>query len=476
MASMTIRRRVRVALLLMLVVPLFLMAGAFAGMRRLTAGVTEAAPSQARLLAELNRRVNDNPGSLADPQILAALDRELGAGKAAGWAVLRNGRELFRSTGIRTSGDWRWSHPGRTPAFSPSSLDLRWDFRFPDGSAGTLLFYPRMPWDLPRQGPLWFAGFLAVLVACNGLLGWWVSSSVVSPLARLRDAATRIGEGDLQFQLAPGGPGEFGQVTAAFETMRQKLQSAVKRQLAEEASRTELIAHVSHDLRTPINLIRGYTEGLRDGVASTPEMRARYMGTILERSAELERLIELLFSYSSMDLEGARPKLVDVDLASYLSDLRDSLAGMFSSASISLVVPGRDSSFGSPPPGLRVRADPELTRRVMTNLVDNAVTHGGRDAIAIRWEVARDAAAHQVRVAVSDNGKGVSADDLPRIFEPFFRADRSRTRKNGKTGAGLGLSIVHKIMNSQGGSVRAAAAATGGLEVTLTFAEAETGA
>ena len=469
---MTIRRRVRVALLLMLIIPLFLMAGAFGVARRLNAGVTGADPFRLRLLAELNRRVNEEPGSLADPETLAALDREFGAGRAGGWAVLRNGQGLYHSLGIRPSEDWRGSRPGRPLAFSPSSPDVKWDFRFPDGSAGTLLFYPGMPWSQPRRGPLWFAGFLAVLVACNGLLGWWVSSSVVSPLARLRDAATRIGDGDLRFRLATGGPGEFGQVTAAFETMRQKLQAAVTRQLAEEASRKELIAHVSHDLRTPINLIRGYAEGLRDGVASTAEMRARYLDTILERAGELEGLIEALFSYSTMDLEGARPKLVDVDLVPYLSDLRDSLAGMFSNASISLVVPGGDGSSGSPPQGLRVRADPELTRRVMTNLVDNAVTHGGREAINIRWEVGLDSAARQVHVAVSDDGMGVSPDDLPRIFEPFFRADRSRARQPGKTGAGLGLSIVRKIINSQGGSVRAAAAATGGLEVTLTFAEA----
>ena len=481
---MTIRRRVRVALLLMLIVPLFLMAGAFGVARRLAGGVSGTDPLQRRLLAELNRRVNEEPGSLADPQTLAGLDREFGAASAGGWAVLHNGQGLYSSAGIRTGEDWRMSRPGRPLAFTPSSLDLKWDFRFPDGSAGTLLFYPRIPWGPPRQGPLWFAGFLAVLVACNGLLGWWVSSSVVSPLTRLRDAATRIGDGDLQFQLAPGGPGEFGQVTAAFETMRQKLQAAVTRQLAEEASRKELIAHVSHDLRTPINLIRGYAEGLRDGVASTPEMRARYLGTIVEQAGELERLIELLFSYSTMDMEGARPKLMDVDLVPYLADLRDSLAGMFSSAAISLaapglVVPGDDGSSGSSPHGLCVRADPELTRRVMTNLVDNAVTHGnphargwGREAIAIRWEVRRDAASRQVHVAVSDDGVGVSPDDLPKIFEPFFRADRSRARQPGKTGAGLGLSIVRTIMNSQGGSVRAAAAAMGGLEVTLTFAEA----
>jgi hypothetical protein len=109
---MTIRRRVRVALLLMLIVPVFLMAGTFAVARRLTAGVTGAG-SQWRQLAELNRRVNEEPGSLADPQALAALDREFDVGTAGGWAVLRNGQRLYSSEGIRTDEEWRGHRPWR---------------------------------------------------------------------------------------------------------------------------------------------------------------------------------------------------------------------------------------------------------------------------------------------------------------------------------------------------------------------------
>ena len=119
---MTIRRRVRVALLLMLIVPLFLMTGAFGVARRLNAGVTGADPFRLRLLAELNRRVNEEPGSLADPRTLAALDRELGTGGAGGWAVLRNGQALYRSAGIRSTRtgthpapDARWRSPRLYP-------------------------------------------------------------------------------------------------------------------------------------------------------------------------------------------------------------------------------------------------------------------------------------------------------------------------------------------------------------------------
>ncbi len=494
---MTIKRRVRVALFLMTLVPVFLMIGAFGIARRFSAGANPGDPfgralllsvRQRSFLAQFNRLVNEDPRALSDPQTLAALDQSFGSESSGGWMILRDGRELYRSSGNASAGlpgrGYRW-HP-RSFDRQESTPDLKWDFRFADGSAGTLLLYLGMPWGPPFRSPGGFIAFLAVLLGCNGLLGWWVSSSVVSPLARLRDAAIRIGEGNLHFKLAAGGPDEFGQVTGAFETMREKLQAAVTRQVSEEASRKELIAHVSHDLRTPINLIRGYAEGLRDGVASTPEMRARYLDTILERAGELERLIELLFSYSTLDLEGVQPKLAGVDIVPFLEGLRDSLAAMFPSAAISLVVPGDAEGLPPRPHGICIRADVELTRRVMTNLVDNAVKHGGKSVIAVQWRVtraARDAgagnavgagtAARAVEVAVSDDGAGVAAEDLPRIFAPFFRADRARTRQHGGSGAGLGLSIVSKIMQAQGGSVRAAAGPDGGLEVTLSFVEAE---
>jgi histidine kinase len=302
-----------------------------------------------------------------------------------------------------------------------------------------------------------------ILIAGNGILGWWVSNNIIKPLAKLKDAAIRIGDGDLDFSLAPAGPDEFGQVTSAFETMRRKLRAALARQMAEEAARKELIAHVSHDLRTPINLIRGYAEGLRDGVASTPEMRGRYLDTILERAGELEKLIETLFSFSRLDLEGVRPKLAALAIVPFLRNLQASLSNTFPDLKIVLVAPE----------DLRVTADEELTRRAVCNLTENAVTHGGKPRIAMQWSLKRTAGV--VEFAVSDDGAGVAAEDLPRIFEPFFRGDRSRTRGSGGSGAGLGLSIVHKIMTAQGGSVRAAAGPAGGLEVTLSFKEAKSG-
>jgi len=480
---MTIRRRVRAALFLMMLVPAFLMVGAFGVASRfgydVNRGVGFARPlvlsvRERNFLREFNRLADQDPGSLSDPKTLASFDRS-STRERWGWRILRNGRELYRSSGFDQdfhAGFHAWA---QYPAGDARPPDMAWDFRFPDGSPGTLQLSVGRSWGFPFGGPGWFAAFLAVVIGCNAVLGWWISSSVISPLARLRDAAIRIGEGDLHFRLAAGSPDEFGQVMGAFETMRGKLEDAVNRQVAEESSRKELIAHVSHDLRTPINLIRGYAEGIRDGVASTPEMRARYLATILERAAELERLIELLFSYSTLDLEDAQPVPGDVSAVLFLREMRDSLSPAFPGARISLAEDPVEENDPLSPRDLFIKADVELTRRVIANLVDNAVKHGGRAQITVQWKLRRGAAPRTVDVIVSDDGAGVDAADLPRIFEPFFRADRARSRQQGGAGAGLGLSIVRKLMEAQGGSVRAASVPGAGLEVTLTFPEAENG-
>jgi signal transduction histidine kinase len=301
--------------------------------------------------------------------------------------------------------------------------------------------------------------FIALIV-CNSLLSWWVSSGIIRPLRRLKEAAGRIGEGDLDSAL-PDKPCdlEFAELSVSFETMRLRLRGAYDRQMADDRSRRELIAHVSHDLRTPIAVIRGYAEGLRDGVAADPGSRARYLETILAKAREMEDLIETLFAYSTLDLDGVKPRLVDFDLAEFLVELAESMrggAGGHAPLSVSAELPER----------LPVIADPTWVGRIMGNLVDNTLKHGGVADPAIVWRLSAQGGQAVLRVA--DNGAGVPEADLPRLFEPFFRGDRSRSA----SGAGLGLAIVGKLMAAMGGSARAERAGReegAGLAVILEF-------
>jgi signal transduction histidine kinase len=483
----TIKRRVRIALSLMMLCPFFLMIAAVrlsltsssnAGRLGAFGHLSPFTDGERTFLSEFNRLVNESPESLADAKRLAVLDDTLGKGVRGSWMILRDGKELFRSQGNGTDGarTWRFPWRGRAKDGGTSAADFTWRFRFSDGSSGALLLFMNTRFRPSTYGGGIVPFFFLILIMLNGFLGWWVSSRVVGPLARLRDAARRVGEGDLEFKLVPARYDEIGQVTSAFETMRGKLRVSLERQLAEEASRKELIAHVSHDLRTPINLIRGYAEGIRDGVASTPEMRSRYLETILERAGELERLIETLFAFSRMDLEGVRPKMTAVPVVTFLESLRTSLSSVFPGVHIE-IVPAIEADGGRD--ALHVLADAELTRRAVFNLVENAAKHGGKPEISMQWRIERKSG--MAELAVSDDGRGAAMEDLPRLFEPFFRGDRARTRGGANaaeyrggagTGAGLGLSIVAKIMKAQGGSVRAGTGPDGGLEVTLSFREA----
>ena len=316
-------------------------------------------------------------------------------------------------------------------------------------------------WTRNYSGPVLPALFIAVLVLCNGFLSWWVASGVITPLARLKDAALRIGDGELGFTLERAKDDELGEVTAAFETMRAKLRSALERQLAEETTRKELVAHVSHDLRTPVAVIRGHAEGLRDGIASTDAMRERYLGAILDRALELEGLIDTLFSYTSLDLEGCGSKTAPLVIGPFLRELRDSLSVSFPGASIKFEMETSQGAEGAAP-----LADPELARRAITNLVENAVKHGGRPSVAITLRIRSTES--DVQILVSDDGDGVPDEDIPRLFDPFFRCDRAR----GRGGSGLGLAIVRRIMKAQGGSAHASRATEGGLGICLSFRKA----
>jgi signal transduction histidine kinase len=466
---MTIKRRIRIALSLMIALPAAFMALTAVASRLWTERPERFGPggssvlfteAEGRFLAEFNRLSVDEPEALADPARLAALDGLLGDERQGGWAVYRDGRELFRSRGA--DGKPGALRPQAGPLGLHRSSDFRWSFRFADGARGLFSYSLAGRRTAMGEGvrPV-FLVFIAAIILCNGLLSWWAASGIVPPLARLKAAAVRIGDGDLGFALERAGDDELGDVATAFETMRGKLLAALERQLAEETARKELVAHVSHDLRTPVAIIRGHAEGLRDGVASTPEMRDRYLGAILERARELEALIELLFDYARIDLQGARGRIGSLALSPFLTALRDSMSRSFPDVSISI-----DCGGGPGSEGPVVAADPDLTRRAMANLVDNAVKHGGRPSIAIEWRMR--ASPGSVEVAVSDDGAGVPDADLPRLFEPFFRGDRSRARG----GSGLGLAIVRKIMEAQGGRVRASRASAGGLEVTLVFAAA----
>lgn len=406
-------------------------------------------PGESRFLGEFNRLVLTDPASLADPLVLASLDSSFGEEDHGAWAVYREGQVLYESRELA----------GRRPG--GGEPDFSWAFRFPDGRLGQVMYsiapWPPIPKAPDGEGRLGALALL-LLLGCGAVLSWWLRRAIVLPLSSLGEAALRIGEGQLDDPSTPAPKAqsdEFAAVAEAFETMRVKLKASLGRQQAEEEARKELVAHVSHDLRTPISVLKGYAEGLRDGVATTEEMRSRYIEVILDRATELDRLIDLLFSYSTLGLEGAKARLAPTRLGTVLHDLGAELLASWPRARIAVDCP--------PDGGPEALADPEFIRRAVTNLVENSLRHGGREDLTVSL-VARPGPPGP-QIVVADDGQGLGEAELGRIFEPFYRGDAARQRG----GAGLGLAIVRRCMEAQGGGARASARAGGGLEVTLSF-------
>jgi len=305
---------------------------------------------------------------------------------------------------------------------------------------------------------MYMLGVAVILILTNGTLAALVSRSITRPLALLGARALRIRDGDLSPVMPlraarKGGRDEFDPVFDAFDEMRERLRASLERQLEDEANRRELIASISHDLRTPLAVIKGYAEGLRDGVAADPEKSAAYIQTILSKAAQLDRLIEDLFLFSRLELDGFAWDLHPVALGGFLSDCMDELAADHPALSVKTVC-------GADP---LVRLDAQKLRRVFANVVQNAASYAAAAGSAEsgrkgRLDVHLRTDHGKAIVVLRDHGPGLSPGTEDRVFERFYRADASRAGG----GSGLGLAIARRIVAGHGGAIRAENAEGGG--------------
>lgn len=322
----------------------------------------------------------------------------------------------------------------------------KYDFRFADGTKGSVfVIRERSPFGevTRRLLPILIVALIGVIVVANLLLYRWITRSVVRPLDKLRHSAERIQEGNLQFSLDLRSKDEIGQLNEAFENMRKRLQESVRLRLQDEENRKELISNISHDLRTPITNIKGYIEGIRDGVADTPEKMDKYVNIIYNKAVDLDRLVDELFLYSKLDLNQVPFTFDRVDIVRFLDGCIDELHYGMEEKGIALQWNER------PNHGIPVMADLEKLKRTVLNIIGNAQHF--MDKPEKRIAVSVQASAERVTVEIRDNGMGISAEDMPHIFDRFYRAERSRNSAKG--GSGLGLAIARQIIEGHGGRI-----------------------
>ena len=282
-----------------------------------------------------------------------------------------------------------------------------------------------------------------ILVFTALSVGLWIYRSIAVPLVKLKKATKNIKEGNLDFVLEVEGNDEFSQLCQDFEEMRKRLKESTEEKILMDKENKELISNISHDLKTPITAVKGYVEGIMDGVADTPEKMDRYVRTIYNKTNEMDHLINELTFYSKIDTNRIPYTFSKLNVEDYFSDCAEELGLEMETRGIELVYANYVEKGG------QVIADGEQIRRVIHNIVSNAIKYmeKPRGIIQLRVKDVGDF----IQVEIEDNGKGIAAKDLPYIFDRFYRTDVSRNSSKG--GSGIGLSIVKKIMEDHGGKV-----------------------
>ena len=282
-----------------------------------------------------------------------------------------------------------------------------------------------------------------ILVFTALSVGLWIYRSIAVPLVKLKKATKNIKEGNLDFVLEVEGNDEFSQLCQDFEEMRKRLKESTEEKILMDKENKELISNISHDLKTPITAVKGYVEGIMDGVADTPEKMDRYVRTIYNKTNEMDHLINELTFYSKIDTNRIPYTFSKLNVEDYFSDCAEELGLEMETRGIELVYANYVEK------GVQVIADGEQIRRVIHNIVSNAIKYMEKPRVIIQLRV-KDVGDF-IQVEIEDNGRGIAAADLPYIFDRFYRADASRNSATG--GSGIGLSIVKKIIEDHGGKI-----------------------
>ncbi|HEX3028768.1 MAG TPA: HAMP domain-containing sensor histidine kinase [Clostridia bacterium] len=282
-----------------------------------------------------------------------------------------------------------------------------------------------------------------ILIVTNVLLTFLISTGITKQLKRLKHATEQIKDGNLNFELKTRSRDEIGDVSRAFEQMRSKLKESIDKQLQIEENRKELISSISHDLKTPVTSIKGYVEGIMDGVADSPEKMDKYIKTIYAKANDLDRLIDDLFLFSKLDLKKVPFNFEKVDLVKYFNDCIEELRIDLDKKAIKLEFENNCAE------NVTVMADREKLKRVIVNIIQNAVKYMDKEEKTINVNVS--CSGNEALVRIRDNGQGIKEEELQFIFDRFFRTDASRNSSTG--GSGLGLSITKQIIEGHEGKI-----------------------
>lgn len=466
---MKFKTRLYITFLMIVLLPLFLMFLAFIGIwsfmsnREVDFGiegdysvVSEPLEALGRstegVYNELLSQVTEQSDKVEDPAYLDEMNRSIA--RKASYLLVRKDNALYYA-GNQEASERLFD---RLPPFGVMDPEKRagiyfndlqkfaWqiDFTFSDGSDGSIFIITRITSVL--SGRLirdMFLAILLILLFTGMMLTHWIQKGVFDPINELNTAMKKIKDGNFEYMLLTQNTGEIGELYRNYEDMRLRLKESTDEKLLHEKQNRELISNISHDLKTPITAIKGYVEGIMDGVADTPEKMDKYIKTVYNKANDMDRLINELTIYSKIDNNRIPYNFHRINVADYFGDCVDEVGLDLESKNIRL----NYSNLVNP--DTKVIADPEQMKRVVNNIISNSIKYLDKKDGVIDIRILDEV--DSIRVEIEDNGKGIAAKDLPKIFERFYRTDASRNSSQG--GSGIGLSIVKKIIEDHGGYI-----------------------
>ncbi len=319
------------------------------------------------------------------------------------------------------------------------------DFTFPQGEMGSLFIVTSVNTVVSKHLVIdLFIAVVGILIFTSVMLTRWINKGVFYPIRQLNQSMHNIAKGNFDYALTTDDKnGEIRELYQSYEDMRLKLKESSEEKLQNEKQNKELISNITHDLKTPITSIKGYVEGIIDGVADTPEKMDKYIRTIYTKSNELDRLINELTYYSGIDSNRIPYNFHRINVSEYFNDCVEDVGLDLESKNIKL------NYSNLLPQDTRIIADPEQLKKVINNIIGNSIKYIDKKQGVIDIRLLDEV--DSIRVEIEDNGKGIAPKDLSNIFERFYRTDTSRNSSQG--GSGIGLSIVKKIIEDHGGYI-----------------------
>lgn len=404
---------------------------------------------------EIDKRLEQDPEQFLDTAFLDSLNTKLS--KTHSFLVVTKNEELVYTGNDETTSDlaneiYNYAELGTTNEWGnyldddTEHLLKQREISFSDGTEGNILLITNVVEVIPEVKSMFLEMLVSagvILIVTAAIMVSWVYRSIWRPLGQLQEATKQIRDGNLDFTLEVEDDDEIGQLCQNFEEMRIRLKETTEEKIQYDKESKELISNISHDLKTPITAIKGYAEGILDGVASSPEKLERYIRTIYNKANDMDRLIAELTFYSKIDTNKIPYAFAKINVADYFGDCIDEVGLDLEARGVEL------GYFNYVDEDVQIIADAEQIKRVINNIIGNSLKYMDKKKGIINIRILD--VGDFVQVEIEDNGKGIGQKELPYIFDRFYRTDSSRNSATG--GSGIGLSIVKKIIEDHGGKI-----------------------